>query len=159
MKETEVRIGNLIHREASKTIERSKGIHEKTSYFSEKDIIVTKDTLCGFKDGFYCGTPITKELLTIEGFDVVSYIATGDFIINGTKRLVSIGDYEYNIIVYALDYDNWHLKIVTNPRMDEKYRKEQDLSLKTLKYVHQLQNLYYVLTGDELKFKQHETTI
>ena len=96
--------------------------------------------------------PLTEEWLLKFGFNTVSYIATGDFIINGTKRLIPVNDYEYNIIVYALDYNKWCLKIETNPRLEDKHRKEVNISLKYFKHVHTLQNLYFALTGKELNY-------
>ena len=151
MKPEELRIGNLIQTDNSTEhfmdVEKVESIQHDGINITD-GIGNTYET--EFSYDFINPIPITEKWLLALGFDVVSYIATGDFIINGTKRLVPVNDYEYNIIVYALDYDKWCLKIETNPRLEEKHRKEVNLSLKHFKYIHQLQNLYYALTHSEL---------
>jgi hypothetical protein len=96
---------------------------------------------------------ITKEELELLGFLTESYIATGYFMMRGSK-IVNInsnrGNYDYNIIVSADDYDNWRLIIETNPSLP-KHKKEIDITLKPLTYIHELQNSYFNLTGYELK--------
>lgn len=95
---------------------------------------------------------LTEDWLFKFGFLTESYIATGNFMIRGEK-FVSIecnrGKFNYNIIISADDYDNWRFIVETNPFVNE-HKTEFDFTLKPIKYVHELQNLYFALTGEEL---------
>lgn len=75
----------------------------------------------------YLPIPITKELLLKCGF------YTSDWDDNTSFRL-QISDY-YTLVV-NLEFDTYELG---------------DLDIRKITYLHELQNLYFILTGNELK--------
>ena len=98
--------------------------------------------------------PLTPEILEKRcGFEVSQYIGTGDFYISGSK-IIKAGNYNYEIVVFAIDYDTWLLKYITNPLFDKSLQKEITVSLLPFQYLHQLQNIWLDFTGQELEIKE-----
>ncbi len=154
MEANELKIGNLVKcnpkfsKETSKLIEYEDEI-VKIKHISEKE---TEWWSLGCHITQLIPIPLTEEWLRRLGFETESYISTGTFMIRGTKRIVisdNRGEWEYNLIVSADDNDNWRVLYETNPRLKPSDRKEIDITLKSIQYVHQLQN-YFALIGEEL---------
>lgn len=76
--------------------------------------------------------PLTEEWLKKFGFKKL-----GDWFIK--KPLSSVNEYAYNPYIKQFDVING---------------SGEEIDLVELKYVHQLQNLYFALTGEELEIKK-----
>lgn len=84
-------------------------------------------------------------------FETYEYRATGDFCVVGVK-IIRIGDYNYKIKVYANDDWLWNISYITNPYDSNiEIQKESKLTLTPIKYLHELQNWWQLLTGKELE--------
>lgn len=145
MRVSELRIGNLVNgiyvdNYGHLKIDEKETICKVTtldiSDLSDYPIYVESDEGIEHFDEFE-GIPLTEEWLLKFGFekthlfDTVLYISNTNFHIS------------FNNSIYQLNYKE-------NP-------KSQWLPVcKDLKYIHQLQNLYFTLTGEELTIKQQE---
>jgi hypothetical protein len=155
MKANELRIGNIVHHiglGTSVIIElRNDGISVHNPLNKRQSVFEPNHNLHRLEP-----IPLSEKWLFKFKFLTESYIATGNFMIRGNK-VVNIksnrGNFDYNIIVSADDYDNWRFIVKTNPYLKD-HKKEIDITLKPLKHVHQLQNLYFALTGKELTIKE-----
>ena len=84
------------------------------------------------------GIPLSEDWLTKLGFTIVKYVPSTYSVVLGDFELCFGDDPEcYNF----LTLNNWHGK--------------NEIKLE-LMYVHQVQNLYYILTGKELELKNDE---
>jgi len=90
------------------------------------------------RQGFlFVGIPLTEEWLLKFGFDR------------------EVGESESGILTYQKYFNNEHLGIWYYPDKVYDFQINVDKFFKTLtklKYVHQLQNLYFALTGEELTY-------
>ena len=88
--------------------------------------------------------PITEEWLLKFGF-------------RKHKKGFSIGIADYGYVINFLDWRNdWTFGIEYYDPMDDKMIGEVfNFNGLGLQFVHQLQNLYFTLTGEELKTKEH----
>jgi len=95
--------------------------------------------------------PLTEEILLKCGFEVEKYIATGDFYLCG-KKVISINRRSYKIIISADDYSNWNFLVDSN-YLYKDISREIKQNILPFQYLHQLQNLYFALTNQELEVK------
>jgi hypothetical protein len=112
-------------------------LYKEGNDFKEIDFTDLNGLLMGFDEWKLEPIPLTEEWLFKFGFekthlfDTVLYISNTNFHIS------------FNNSIYQLNYKE-------NP-------KSHWLPVcKDLKYIHQLQNLYFALTGEELTIKQQE---
>lgn len=127
MKASELRIGNyiklMLNHEDYKTLQVN--LHDLESV--------------ELKTGDYEPIPITEELLMQLGF-----------------KYVDKGDHDYN--TYTDPNHDYYLQIDVRRRdgkysiLDNSFDDLRDFSMVDIMYVHQLQNLYFALTGEELEF-------
>lgn len=95
---------------------------------------------------------------TIKGFNGIEPIPlTEEWLIKfGAKKVKGIGDkYWYSIILFD-EVENWNKPFIYySPDNDyaELLDSEHEERITVIKYVHQLQNLYFALTGEELELK------
>ena len=89
-----------------------------------------------FEEG-YIGDPIplTEEWLVKFGFE-------------------KEGDWAYYVDYYYKDYVVYIFNDNSQPKMHLDYRGGEQIELGGVDYVHQLQNLYFSLTGEEIKIKE-----
>ncbi len=153
MKATDLRIRNLVYNVSSR-----------------KEIVVTVKTLLYFSEIYYKPIPITPELLERAGFEKfhVKYLDPRWMI----RHYKNKGDKIYN--EYHFELTEWldetkgmcgvmgvyhaEMKNVSFPTEDDLLRtKDIPESLYNfafhIKYIHQLQNLYFALTQKELEIK------
>lgn len=137
MKATEIRIGNYI---ASGKIFKDTSIIGKVleignqeSVFEQIYIETSESFEWLFKDE-YCGIPLSKEILEKCGFRYEDFIISG--YIDG------------NHCIYEYTNNEWGFNIFC--MKDEK--NGYPLTV-TIKYLHELQNLYFSLHKKELKIK------
>lgn len=133
MKSNELRIGNLISRlDIGNSEPRIESVIEL-----RKDKVLTSgpiSVICGYDE--INGIQLTEELLLKLGFK---------------KELESDN---------AIFYENDFISINTYKGYNSTFLKrnrllnQQDYSINNIKYVHQLQNLYFSLTGEELTIKE-----
>lgn len=132
MKASELRIGNLLQDKVSKT-------ELKVIELTEKDIItyVVDRSMFPLKHGWGLEPiPLTEEWLLKFGFE-----EDGESFIHGNGWLIV----DWPTVHYSIDI--W--------RHNENYPTTSDWSEipSCIDYVHQLQNLYFALTGEELTIK------
>jgi len=128
----ELRVGSLI---TSKTW---KGIHKISAVIQNKsnfDVVVNGFTHI-FKDGYFCEIapiPLNKEVLIKLGF-----------------APLSDSDHGLRLSVNSVDELSWSFneKILKYQTKGSGFTRDYNI-----KYVHQLQNLYFALTGKELEVK------
>jgi len=130
MKAKELRIGNYI-------------LHEPTIDDWE-EIIVTLPSLLqvDISPESYCGIPLTEEWLLKFGFEKDTYASTNRWI------LYNHDEGEVLFEISGSDSYGW-VRIFTTTNGIE----DTDTHFK---YVHQLQNLYFALTGEELTLKEKQ---
>jgi len=90
--------------------------------------------------------PLTEEWLLKFGFELYDYEPSeeeGDFIFKDYKKSLDGKTFYYTIC--ECPYNEWHFGI--------KLTWAEQALLSRIKYVHQLQNLYFALTGEELEIK------
>jgi hypothetical protein len=141
MRVSELRIGNLVNgiyadNYGHLKIDEKETICKVTtldiSDLSDYPIYVESDEGIEHFDEFE-GIPLTEEWLLKFGFDFYQNI--------GARKFMNFG----NLIIET----NAHKDIPV-------YYTEQRELICIIKYVHQLQNLYFALTGEELTIKQQE---
>jgi len=92
--------------------------------------------------------PLTEEWLLKFGFKKYPYI-------RDTFQQVYYDSYQFEIdrftiVSFSIQQDN---KSLIKCNYDRGYRSEDNKKNYYIKYIHQLQNLYFSLTGEELTFK------
>jgi hypothetical protein len=136
IKKEELRIGNIVSLNGERVIVES--ISELLNYKYEYNHID--------------GMPISIEELERFGYKTYRYIGTGDFNLGGEKN-VSIFDekykktYWYKIHISSNIDNSWIIEY-SIPSLDK-----EDISImgiRTLRYMHDLQNIYQGNTGLEL---------
>lgn len=127
MKANELRIGNYL--KYFDTIIEIDSIRKDNTYY-----------IGGFKNhakyyndiDAYKPIPLTEKWLLDFGFTKVNeYLYTND---------------NYRIEPFVLNSVNWAFRVITS--------KTESYMIASIKHVHQLQNLYFALTGEELIFKK-----
>jgi len=141
MKSSELRIGNLIQIANPHTLRPKGGDHGYIHALNTQDCVVHWDRelfVCSYRNMFEAKAPYIKSLsLTSEWL--------GRF---GFKKP---RDFEEDPFYYL---DNWDIVLYANK--DGKYTCNSNSAYYTLcwiEHVHQLQNLYFALTGEELTIK------
>lgn len=128
MEANELRIGNKVK------------FSEDGSYFTVVDITkgglgVENDAeLTWIEIDQFEGIPLTEEILVKAGFERLN---------NGLSKPIPNGKFHREIPID--DFCIW------NPIGTKQFSLNGELFTPKIKYVHQLQNLYYSLTGEELK--------
>jgi hypothetical protein len=143
LKATDLRIGNLIKREASREIHRGSIRNYVVSETYEEIIIVNPETIYTFNNYFYSGIPLTEEWLLKFGFGK----AIGYFIPTFPNISLEVSENTDNAT------GQWYCYI-RNLNSVSRHNDDFALLRKDLRYVHQLQNLYFALTGQELTLKE-----
>jgi hypothetical protein len=125
----ELRIGNLIY---VKPYSFEPEIEYEVTDLSEEgtNLLARGDAEWYYRLSDMFPIPLTEEWLVRLGF-------------SKNKFKNSIGEH-WGLDVFI--YDKYGLNIITSD--------EQIIFLSEIKYVHQLQNIYFALTGEELKLKQ-----
>jgi len=127
MKATELRIGNLVY--------RSGFLYEERNKFSERTVDHNSITACFISPESFKPIPLTEERLVKFGFVFIN---------------------KMNIYGWYLEVGNRMLCWCHSPEINLEFKEGQcDEYQNTLydfncEYVHQLQNLYFTLTGEEL---------
>lgn len=133
MDENELRIGNLVYRKdigsGENRIEAIIEIGSKATVSGPIKVITNYDNLLGI--------PITQEWLVKMGFEKAYDDGVYDI---GNTRIVRI--------IWAEEEPEWKIKRILGS--DLTYYMH---NMPAIKYVHQLQNLYFTLTGQELTIK------
>lgn len=102
---------------------------------------ISHETLCDFANGYVNLKPIplTEEWLIKFGFIKEDFMASG-------CEIYQLGSWRLAKMIQPIKRDSfslWHENM-----------SPPTLRLSTIKYVHQLQNIYFALTNEELKFNQ-----
>lgn len=84
---------------------------------------------CGFENHQFEPIPLTPEILEKAGFS------------SGSEIYYTL---DFFVITKSIDHQTWEFKIKTS------WAENRTIGLR---YVHQLQNLYFALTGTELEIK------
>jgi len=133
MEANEIRINNIIHQEATITLSRDRYDNATRDESNDADIIVTAENISEIvkNSANFSGIPLTEEWLLKLGLKK-NY--------DGNYG----GDFDFSIEPKSFDV------IVSGAAGWENYERAIG---KPLSYVHQLQNLYFALTGEELTIK------
>lgn len=137
MEAREFRVGLYVHQIGMKTQERNRYGIEESWNISDSDVIVDYGIM-GFalkNPEWYEGIPLTEEWLLRLG---ATLIKKADYV------NVDFSVYEFADDLFYID-DRFNV-------FHDKFDSEIYLGYE-LKYVHQLQNLFYSLTGEELTIK------
>ena len=99
----------------------------------------------------YDPIPLTEEWLWEFGFvkENIKPVSKN----HGSFFSMYVDDYKYSF-AYANFRDDWGFYHSYTDACDEKDNNKFDAISFGIKYVHQLQNLYFALTGEELKIKE-----
>ena len=124
MEAKELRIGNYVNFKFHKDCGGVKGIEV---FVSDLEIILQNNS----KSEYYTPTPLTEELLVKFGFEL---------------KKVSMGGREYE------GWRNFSFHLDTNYIKNTLFYHWMGGNIE-IKHVHQLQNLYFALTGEELIIK------
>ena len=98
----------------------------------------------------YDPIPLTEEYLLRAGFELFDYLPNDemsdnpDFIYLSYKIELEGKRYYYTVTIS--EFSDW--------QFCKKVEWAEEMLLSSVKYVHQLQNLYFALTGTELEFNQ-----
>lgn len=107
------------------------------------------------KTSSYRPIPLTEEWLLKLGFDDEFKYGENcsiDFILNNTRvQIAKMTGYGKDRGKHQFKYDDIVI-ILDNYHIDDEIEKDMAVRV-NVKYVHQLQNLYYALTGEELTIK------
>ena len=145
MKANELRIGNYLHAIINQEIDRGNGIIEdvevcevvKVMGFDPFQNMIWCDSELYIENYNLQPIPLTGEWLERFGFEK----ASGDYVRYDLKATEDV------YILYADDY--------SCGLFNSKESEENELGVipnwETIKHVHQLQNLYFALTGEELQ--------
>ena len=128
MNYTELRIGNLVCR---------------------KDLISDEDR---FEKIIFLSDKVT----TSGPFRIVCFYSEIKPIPLSKKWLLKFGFYQWSKIEFSKEFKSWSLWVFTDVNKFEIVHNEDRNCFNPdiqIKYVHQLQNLYFALTGEELKIK------
>lgn len=128
LKANELRIGNYLNYQGK--IIKVEGIHNRTIYHSDRQF----DQVGVEKYITFEPIPLTEEWLLRFGFEK-EHVTVNDIIIN----IYRLGDYEISIYLQG------------NETQKGYYLPHSLQSRAYIKYVHQIQNLYFSLTNNELK--------
>jgi len=139
MKSNELMVGNLIDTGRGIAVIHSFVYDEVRVYLS---LTVEKSRIFGFLISEIKPVPLTRKLLISFGFvnhglDANIYLLFSDIIIKGTDR---------HLVKCRIQYNNGHWIYVFNP---ENYSGYECIEIK---YVHQLQNVYFVLRDEIYTF-------
>ena len=128
MKANELRIGNYV----------------LGNVFNSKEFLKTTIERTDFCDLSYLRKckpiPLTEEWLKRFGFDCVDEINKG-----------------YTVNIHSYLDKRLYCSVSGLVALYEKINTKKDFIIGGIKYVHQLQNLYFALTGEELTIKEDET--
>jgi hypothetical protein len=93
--------------------------------------------------------PITEEWILKFGFEMFDYLVSDvfddDFVYIAYKLMLKNKKSYYTICNRRTDYFDFCLKVIW----------AEEIQLSAIKYVHELQNLYFALEGEELEINQH----
>lgn len=126
MKASELRIGNYIQDKNGRSIEILKVAH------------IGEEMINYWMESAYQSIPITEEWLLKFGFEKDEYIQQDWSYALNTKARVSLVYYKGDPSCFSIYHDD----------------KPLDFPGGRVTYVHQLQNLYFALTGTELTIKE-----
>ena len=126
MKAEELRIGNLCYYHVEDSIE---GDHDVLNTVDYEDLRI----MFGEVDEDYKPIPLTEEWLLKFGF------------VHRKRR--DVPAYEKNNLIVEYLFERWTGRLYWNER--------NSIRIIDVEYVHQLQNLYFALTGEELTIKSN----
>jgi len=127
IKHTDLRCGNLFDYLIVDKFDERKEWYENTTIDPE-DIRLCQDSNEYFNN-YYKPIPLTEEWLLKFGFE----------------RMPTNSEYDYKL-------DDFHLNV--DPDLENGYWVDGLGLMKSIQYVHQLQNLYKALSNEELTIKQ-----
>jgi hypothetical protein len=145
MKASELRIGNYIMNDGVLNKIHSIGVDIVQLWTLQNNIISAHTDLIK-------PVLIRGHLLKRFGFEVNSYKATGEFWIEGKMRIAirgNVGEFQYGIKIVSNIENRWYVEYVSNPHNDQ-ISKTHRANLYSIENMHQLQNIFYCLTGQEL---------
>ena len=122
MKSNELRVGNYIQNDSGIKCLASIHCDNTIRTFNEEK----SDTIGCFFLSHFEPIPLTKEWIDACGFKYNSY---RHFFEHKSNRIIEYDSYKKKFIFYLVEYGDWFMPI---------------------EYVHELQNLYFALTGEEL---------
>lgn len=151
MKAQELRIGNMILIDGQGVIVDNISEHGLNGH-SWSDTHYGNQS-CGFDYDYEFGKnriegiPITEKMVLKFGFELHDYLAEDDdFIIMDYKLTRNHESHYHNYTICSINPEEWQFILKT-------IFSEHPLLLSTIKYVHQLQNLYFALKNQELEIK------
>lgn len=146
MKIEELRIGNLIQLSPEKDWYPGGDLTVVIESISNHGINYSNYPDCGIYwatlDNTFVGIPLTDEWFSNLGFDYHNE--------NGSKWFCKFPSDPYNVVDISCENGEGYYLLYTD---SEGYKHFQ---FEVIKYVHQLQNLYFALTGEELKIKYND---
>lgn len=142
---TELRIGNWVTTEFVNEYVIIDAIHP--SDVGKVELLNIKKARCFVEFTFLKPVPLTPEILEKCGFEVLNFNNKHFWIrFPGGE----IGDYRLHVFPESGNQSFWHLSFSDNIS-----GKQESYSGKIkFRYLHQLQNLYFALTGEELEIKE-----
>lgn len=133
MEAKDLRIGNWVYRDHEIT-----DVHHSTlRYLCEND-----------SKGFYKPIPLTEEWLIKFGLRIFK---NKEF--NNKISAVIIVDEFHNILINESSYSS-QLQVYLNTNFKDKESNKITVLIEYIEHVHQLQNLYFALTGNELELNE-----
>jgi hypothetical protein len=140
MKAEELRIGNYVYENGTARKIYSLDVGGETAYRINDIPIVKKTGLTLDGEQVFKPIPITEEWLLMIGFKLTSFSKT---------------THKYYLLDIDNDPDTYSPFFYSKDGTDvELLTAAEEANITTCKYLHELQNLYYALTGYELKLKQ-----
>jgi len=159
IKGEDLRYGNWVTIDNPNSWPEMKGIpvrvkcidHQPNLYFPQSDFSIEMDLAkacyAQFNE-FVCGIPLTEEILIKAGFEHLQHFTVTNSIIKniGRNRIISIGSVGTpNEMIWLCEIDMINQTKITDLVCIRNYDYDGGKT-----DVHQLQNLYYSLTGEEL---------
>jgi len=141
MKASELRIGNYV-------MEKHYGLRKVIKIDSrEGQDNVYRDAYGDAHGGFIRPIPLTEEWLLKFGFEVIgTYVNEGILVTDYGINITDCNNDEKLIV------SDWNMNVSIGEYSEDDYY----VCNFNYKHVHQLQNLYFALTGEELKIKKND---
>jgi hypothetical protein len=146
IKPNELRVGNLLKHKGA--IVEINGIEDDTDTYHETWIVWVRATALVHPIADFDPIPLTPEWLERCGFVKLSHLGRKEHTLYIDENLsIEACEYQELLIRLVISQDNYDENI--NIGVFTVYRE-----ISECKYVHQLQNLFFALTGEELTLKE-----
>lgn len=152
MEAKELRIGNWVHHKAKWSyLNDVEPLKEFDFQFTQHDFYADAECTLSIENDLE-PIPLTEQWLLGFGFELYDYEpdidSEDDFIYKDYKKTLLGKQFYYTICECPNNEWDFGIKVSW---------AEQVMLSSSMKYVHQLQNLYYALTGKELVFNPKQT--